>query len=107
MIGVIVSLNCNNGNTRLESDPVDAVRQHHQVHQPVGRLDVPLAVRLLGVAPLISRVDSVAGLECGGQHWETVQPVGQSVHCGHEGGPEDVDLSEREQLLVVSCQVDF
>ena len=76
----------------LESDLVDTVSQHHQVHQSVGRLHVPLAVRLLRVAPHIPRVDSVAGLEGGGQHRETVEPVGQAVHGGHEGGPQDVDL---------------
>ena len=59
---------------------------------------MPLAVWLLGVAPEVPGVHSVPGLESRVQHGETVEPVGQPVHCRHEGSSEDVDLGVEEDI---------
>ena len=79
----------------LQRQSVDFVGQHHEVHQTIGTLHMPLAVRLLRVAPRVTGVDTISGLESRGQHREAVEVVSGDV----------LALPALSESLVVLCQV--
>merc|ERR1719490_662130 len=82
----------------LSSQLENVVRKHHEVHQAIGRLNMPLSMRFLWVAPLLARIYSASLLQVRVQHWEISQEICKLINRDHESVSQLVDFRIEENV---------